>query len=168
MGRTLPNPLSGPRVSSKRCPRCCPTGIELPAARFPRNRARPDGLGSLCHECKHAVDRQYWRQNVERLAPLRAGQRRVRRDATRGRVVAYLLEHPCVDCGESDPVVLDFDHVRGRKVANVSVLVVEGYDWKSVSAEISKCVVRCANCHRRREARKRGYFRATSGPTRIA
>jgi hypothetical protein len=64
----------------------------------------------------------------------------------------YLLGHPCIDCGESDPVVLDFDHVVGVKRANVSMLVYRGHNLETVASEIAKCVVRCANCHRRRTA----------------
>jgi len=109
------------------------------------------------------VDRQYWKRHSSRLTPLRSQQKRARRGDAKRRVLAYLLEHPCVDCGERDPVVLDFDHTRARKVANVSALVVDGYDWAVIAAEIAKCVVRCANCHRRQEARKRGYFRLVSG-----
>jgi hypothetical protein len=163
LGRTRPHLLAGANVTSKRCPRCCPLGVQLPSSRFPRNRARPDGLGSFCLECKRAVDRKYWQRNAERLAPIRSGQKRARRNDVRSRVLDYLLEHPCVDCGERDPVVLDFDHVRAGKAANVSALVADGYDWDVITAEVAKCVVRCANCHRRREARKRGYFRTTSG-----
>lgn len=51
----------------------------------------------------------------------------------------------CVDCGFKDhPAALDFDHVRGVKLLNVSAA-------KSIAqadAEIAKCEVRCANCHR--------------------
>jgi hypothetical protein len=144
-----------PPAVSKRCPRCCPPSVELPASRFPRNRARSDGLGSCCLACKRAIDRQYWQRNAQDLGPVRAGQKRARRQAARRRVLEHLLAHPCVDCGERDPVVLDFDHVKASKVANVSALVANGYDWKVIAAEIAKCVVRCANCHRRHEARKR-------------
>jgi hypothetical protein len=59
----------------------------------------------------------------------------------------YLVNHPCVDCGESDPLVLEFDHVRG-KTHNVSSM--KGYTKKRVLEEIRKCEVRCANCHKRR------------------
>ena len=146
-------------VASKRCPACCPPGVALPASAFPRNRAREDGLGSLCRGCKNAVDRRYWRRNANRLKPLRARQKQERRARAGGRVYAYLLRHPCVDCGEADPVVLEFDHVRGGKLANVSLLVADGFDWRAIAPEIEKCEVRCANCHRRREARLRQTFR---------
>lgn len=51
----------------------------------------------------------------------------------------------CIDCGfNGHPAALDFDHVRGEKLLNVSAA-------KSIAqakAEIEKCEVRCANCHR--------------------
>ncbi len=62
---------------------------------------------------------------------------------------AYLAEHPCVDCGEADPEVLDCDHVRGKKTAGVSVLLQGKYSLKRLIAEVALCEVRCANCHRR-------------------
>jgi hypothetical protein len=154
--------IDQPSVMWKRCPRCCPDGVALPAEDFPRNRARRDGLGSLCRRCKQRIDRRYWRDNTERLTPVHASQKRIRRNTARRLVAAYLLAHPCVDCDETDPVVLDFDHVEGRKSANVSALVAGGYEWGVISAEIAKCLVRCANCHRRHEARTRGYFRSVT------
>lgn len=53
----------------------------------------------------------------------------------------------CVDCGETDPVVLDFDHVSGRKSAGVSRMRTSSLP--KLLTEIAKCEVRCANCHRR-------------------
>jgi hypothetical protein len=61
--------------------------------------------------------------------------------------------------GESDPVVLEFDHVRGRKRAPLERLVSVGCSREALLAELDKCVVRCANCHRRRTAQTRGYRR---------
>jgi len=142
----------------KHCPGCCPADLTLPATAFPRNCVRHDGLGSLCRDCKRAIDRRYWRANSERLTPIRAHQKRRRRREARERVNSFLLGHPCVDCGEGDQVVLDFDHVKAPKSANVSALVAGGYEWSVIAAEIAKCVVRCANCHRRHEARKRALL----------
>lgn len=82
---------------------------------------------------------------------------RHRRDLV-SKVRNYLADHPCVDCGESDPVVLDFDHVRGEKGDNVSRLVSHGHSWAAVRAEIEKCNVRCANCHRRKTAKELGFY----------
>lgn len=61
----------------------------------------------------------------------------------------FLLKNPCVDCGESDPVVLEFDHVNGIKKKNISDMVKDGYSLKLIQEEMNKCEIRCANCHRR-------------------
>ena len=72
----------------------------------------------------------------------------------------YLLEHPCIDCGESDPIVLEFDHRTGtEKVDSVTEMASNNCSWAKILAEIEKCDVRCANCHRRRTAMERKYTR---------
>jgi hypothetical protein len=60
-----------------------------------------------------------------------------------------------VDCGETDPDVLDFDHVRGKKVCGISRMVGRGYRLWRIKAEIDKCEVRCANDHRRITKKRR-------------
>lgn len=63
-------------------------------------------------------------------------------------VGAYLLSNPCIDCGESDPRVLDFDHRdAAEKSAEVMRLAQDGYSLNRVMTEIAKCDVRCRNCH---------------------
>jgi len=84
---------------------------------------------------------------------------RVRR-ANQARLGAYLLEHPCVDCGEVDVRCLEFDHeVPADKRMEVTRLAAQGNSWAVVLAEITKCSVRCANCHRRRTAGVQGSWR---------
>lgn len=60
----------------------------------------------------------------------------------------YLLAHPCVDCGDADIRVLDFDHREGSdKGTEVMRLAQHGHALKRVAEEIAKCDVRCRNCH---------------------
>jgi len=70
-----------------------------------------------------------------------------------------LLNHPCVECGECDPVVLEFHHVRGEKSDAVACLL-RDREWRTIAEEIAKCVVLCANCHRRLTAAERRHYRS--------
>ncbi len=72
-------------------------------------------------------------------------------------ILNYLELHPCIDCGETDPRCLDFDHIRGKKIEAVSRMI-GSYSWKAIEKEISKCEVRCANCHRKRHAKRRAEW----------
>lgn len=67
----------------------------------------------------------------------------------------YLGTHPCVDCGEKDIIVLEFDHVRGSKDKEVTIGLNHGWSIKRLESEIAKCEVRCANCHRRATHQRR-------------
>src|ERR1035438_3260146 len=74
-----------------------------------------------------------------------------RAEARRRREYAAALKVAigCVDCGyAASPYALDFDHVRGEKVGNVARMLSSNYAWSTIEAEIAKCEVRCANCHR--------------------
>ena len=89
----------------------------------------------------------------------RAENRRLARQRAQEKVIEYLREHPCVDCGETDIVVLEFDH-QGDKAEEVNLMVRAGAPWRRILAEIMKCEVVCANDHRRRTAKAFGYYRA--------
>jgi hypothetical protein len=65
-----------------------------------------------------------------------------------------------VDCGESDPAVLEFDHVR-TGVTRIADLITRGRPAAEIEAEIACCVVRCANCHRRVTAQRAGWIRVS-------
>jgi hypothetical protein len=70
--------------------------------------------------------------------------------------ISSAKDKPCEDCGvKYPPYVMDLDHVRGRKICNVSAMTASA-SFKRIVEEISKCDVVCSNCHRERTyARKR-------------
>lgn len=81
---------------------------------------------------------------------LYAAQRR-HRVKIRHYLLEYLLQKACVDCGEKDPIVLEFDHLdRKNKTRQISRFLSGHYSWKKIKVEIEKCEIRCANCHRRK------------------
>jgi len=115
--------------------------------------------------------------NTTRLSPLPVGLRQGALRANRQRYIdqaqvvkqrlrlertTYLIEffekHSCADCGESDPVVLEFDHLRDKRFSIGSKLCTA--TWNDILAEIEKCEFVCAN-HRRRTAQCMGSVRAT-------
>lgn len=138
--------------------RCCACGVVKPVTDFHRNRTKPDGLQARCRECNIALNRQWYADHLEIARPRMYAREREFRDRNRRLLVEYLLEHPCVDCGEADPIVLDFDHVRDKR-CNVSLLVNTSTRWETILEEIAKCEVRCSNCHRRRTAERGDSFR---------
>jgi hypothetical protein len=113
----------------------------------------------ICLACQRVYTEDWYHRNRKKqIAAARV--RRDREAKNLGRKIRdYLRDHPCVDCGESDPDVLDFDHVRDKR-ADVSRLLQGAASWDVVEAEIAKCEVRCANCHRRRTANIFGHYRA--------
>lgn len=65
------------------------------------------------------------------------------------------LSRGCADCGyNAHAEALDFDHVRGEKSFTISECTGKGYD--KLLAEVEKCDVVCANCHRVRTKERRG------------
>lgn len=102
-------------------------------------------------------DRVQWAREWRKKNPDKArAQARRQRDAARGIVDAIKLEAGCVDCGYAEhPEALDFDHVRGEKVEHVAMMVVHHAPMSRILAEIAKCEVRCANCHRVKTALRR-------------
>jgi hypothetical protein len=126
---------------------------------FAKNRAKKDGLGTQCRTCKKAMQDKWYRDNREHHIKRANTWRNKRRKELARLLFEYLLEHPCVGCGEDDPVVLDFDHVRGEKKDSVSRMVGDCRGWDTILTEIAKCEVRCSNCHRRKTAKEKGFTR---------
>ncbi len=143
-----------PLPDKKRCPRC---GQWLPASRFDRNRAKADGLGNQCKACKKEIQGDWYKRNKTRHRRKVLLRKKKMVEENTERMLNLLLRSACVDCGQLDPVVLEFDHVRGQKRASVARLLSAGYGWEAITEEIAKCEIRCANCHRRKTAKEQNW-----------
>lgn len=113
-------------------------------------------------EDRKAYHRKWYRANiVKRRADIKTSVAKRRQD-TKSKVIDYLRVRACVDCGESDIIVLEFDHTEDNKSYGVSEMIGNGMKWESVLKEIEKCEVVCANCHRRRTASRSSSYRNMS------
>lgn len=62
-----------------------------------------------------------------------------------------LKKTPCTDCGQTfDPVCMDFDHIGTDKLLEISKLRYQNVSLETIQAEIDKCELVCACCHRLR------------------
>lgn len=131
---------------NRRCPRC---GADKPLAAF-GTRSGSVRLTAWCSPCKKSYDRDWYQRNKQRHgAAVSRLNARIR--ARNRQLLERAKDVPCADCGERyPPFVMDFDHVRGEKRANVSQLAGTGASEAAILAEIAKCDVVCANCHRER------------------
>lgn len=95
------------------------------------------------------VRRKHYLKNREAQIA-RVSVRRARIEAENREFVSGLKSTtPCADCGVSyPPYVMDFDHVTGGKVSNVSAMM--SNSRATLQAEIDKCEIVCSNCHRQR------------------
>ncbi len=132
-------------MQTKLCSRCkTNVGIEL----FPKNKAKPDGLGHICLKCQRVYTSAHYRKNKQQYA-IKQSQR----SKEAKKYLRDLKEKtPCVDCGQlypGEPWLKDFDHL-GDKRFNLG----QGHAWgvKAVAEEAAKCEIVCLICHRRRTA----------------
>lgn len=138
----------------KTCGKC---QIQKPEADFNKSTKSKDGLHSYCRECHKAHYRMNAAAHKQRVS--------VRRNQLRAdnfeKYLDYMSDKSCADCGEEDPVVLEFDHNDPSvKSYSISVMMGGAHSWVSILAEMEKCTIRCSNCHKRRTAQQFGWRKA--------
>jgi hypothetical protein len=133
-----------PNLTHKLCSRCKESKS---IAEFSKHTRSPDGLQSICKICNNKIGMDNYYQNKDRykkLATLRQKDLQAK--------VAKLKTKPCTDCQKTfDPVCMDFDHLpQFEKKWNICYMLRRHMRWKLIEAEIAKCELVCANCHRLR------------------
>jgi len=138
------------------CARC---HLAKPIDEFPIKNAAGGTHRSYCRPCCSDYGKEHYRKNVAQYVARSKARASIDRPRNRQFVAEYLVTHPCVDCGESDRVVLEFDHRDpATKAADVGRLI-HMSTIAIIRSEIEKCDVRCGNCHRIRTAAQFGSYR---------
>lgn len=143
---------------------CSACKQSLPLDAFHQNKSRPLGREYRCKTCfnQYQRDRNYSEltKKYNRGNPRQKGSERVRQPGTvwfgigqaRKWLYEYRASHPCSVCGESCPDCLDLHHLdpstKERKYRTLPELARDG-GLDRVKLEVEKCVVLCANCHRK-------------------
>jgi hypothetical protein len=120
---------------------------------------------SHCKECTRLFVKNHYNNNKGYYLD----KTKKRNSELRMTLLVYVRDHlsknPCVDCGESDVRVLEFDH-EGKipKLMAISSLIKARVSTAIIQEEINKCQVRCANCHRRKTSIQFNWFKGQMLP----
>lgn len=91
----------------------------------------------------NSQQRWYYKNREERIE---------RKDRRRAELREWLYQYKrencqCKRCDEARPACLDFHH-PGEKERGIARMIARGYSKSNIEAEIERCIVLCANCHR--------------------
>jgi hypothetical protein len=113
-----------------------------------------------CRPCNLEYQKKWYSNNKTLQIQRSKDTKKRHQDILRSLIIDHLISNPCVDCGESDPIVLDFDHQdSSTKHLTISQIYGRGLPVKTLMDEISKCQIRCSNCHRRRTSKQFNQWR---------
>lgn len=104
----------------------------------------PDGLQSGCKACMNV---SYKKSRNKKLDHYNSVQH-TRVQSAVDQMRLYKTERGCLVCRETYAQCLEMHHTNpAEKEIDPSAAV--GYGWKRFLAEAEKCIVLCANCHRK-------------------
>lgn len=135
----------------KRCQTC---KTEKLLSEFNVASKAKDGLQARCKSCFKAA---YVADKPAQIARVTA--RNLKHKIELKAYVSELKKSPCTDCNISyHPFVMDWDHVRGTKLKDISELVRSAVSWAKLKEELTKCELVCSNCHRLRTGKRSGMI----------
>ena len=114
--------------------------------------------GNKCKACTNEYSRKHYRKNIERYKKRVKVNNEKYKELRRNLIYEFKLSNPCTSCGEANPIVLEFHHLDPQQKRNdVSNMATHGYSIESIEKEIEKCIILCANCHRKRTAKQQNW-----------
>lgn len=140
----------------KTCSKC---GEEKPLSEFGWKVKAKGTLSSWCKVCQREYAKAHYDSKTQYYLDKAKRNNPKYRSRNVDFVIDYLKNHPCVDCGESDIEVLEFDHIEMIGTSGNRIGVYMSGSIEALEREIAKCQVRCGNCHIRRTRQQMGWSR---------
>lgn len=125
---------------------CCRCHKEKDESEFHKNRNKPDGLQNACKTCRREIDADAWRNSPNRKKIIKETSDRMVTQAKA--LILSAKASGCVSCGETEPCALDFHHLDPSE-KDYEVSHMHKLSLKKIQNELDKCIVLCANCHRK-------------------
>lgn len=142
-------------MKTKQCSNCCETkDINL----F-HWKKKPVKKTAQCGECLNISTRKHYHKNKDAYKD-KAVKNNLRYIYNARVFVRELkIGNDCSRCGESHPDVLEFDHLNPKtKRVEISYMTHHAYSIESILEEIEKCVLLCANCHRKKTSLEKEWY----------
>lgn len=102
-----------------------------------------------CKEAYKAYQKKYHKIWYNMNKKCRKKQIRNRKKSIIKIVQEFKSNKGCIICQEKHPAALDFHHLRDKKFL-ISSIAGSGYSVKTIMSEMAKCIILCANCHRKK------------------
>jgi len=117
---------------------------------FPPRKHAKDGKHSYCRECICEMTKEIYHRNPRHYLD----KMKKMKDAIHEIVDRIKSERGCHFCKERDPIALDFHHLDPTIKDESICRLIYSKNKERVLKEIEKCIVICANDHRKLEAGK--------------
>lgn len=144
-------------MEKKVCTKC---KIEKETCEFFWKNKVKNKLHSQCKQCykeNRNGEEHYLKYRTEYIER-NSKRRETKKKENRLELLEYLKINHCIDCGEGNPITLEFDHRDdSNKKIGISDMI-SSYNWETIKKEIDKCDVRCSNCHKIRTSKQFGWW----------
>src|SRR5687768_7722492 len=116
----------------KRACRECGEELDFTSENFSWRNKSKGQLHYACKSCEKKHRLGYYAAHKTKYIKLATIRKNQQIKANQQFLLTYLRNHCCVDCGECDLRVLDFDHVRGVKRTTINVMMRRGFSIETI------------------------------------
>lgn len=134
----------------KHCGKC---KTEKPLSDFSKKKS---GHQAWCKPCLSEHNKAKYHSDPKRRELIRQHAKK-NQQIIQEKLFSYLQSHPCVQCGETNILTLQFDHLSNKEFEVADNTLRRG--WSSLEKELGKCQVLCANCHSIKTAHQLGNWK---------